>query len=343
MEKAKILLILTGGTICSFGDDKNENRDVQTKKAERLLLKNFQESDSPYRDCDFDVEMILDILSENMTVGRWNRLIAFLKQTDLSKYQGVIIAHGTDTLAYTSNLLSLVLSGTAIPVFLVSSNLPLNNSQANGNVNFKTAVELICTGMDPGVYVPFQNEDGICYLHKGCNLMQSGNYSQNFYSQSALKVSDIADIPRNWYQVNAPIVLKDMGELKDDVLAIRPYVGLNYRWFQLDSGIRAVVHGLYHAETACVTVEQEEESHSILFLLKECRKRDIPVIIEPSREDQSFYITNSEMVENGAVPVYGMTSEMVYVKTLVAGALGYGRKDLIEFLRKDVCGEMIDS
>ena len=45
-----ILLILTGGTICSFGDSENANRDVNMGEAKRLILENFEKSSSPYRD-----------------------------------------------------------------------------------------------------------------------------------------------------------------------------------------------------------------------------------------------------------------------------------------------------
>lgn len=341
MRDKEILLILTGGTICSFGDEKNEKRDLNITKARRLLLSNFQNSNSLYRMCNFDVKMILDVLSENMTINKWNQLLSFLKKVNFNLYKGVIIAHGTDTLAYTACLLALALSGITIPVFIVSSNLPLNDKLANGNDNFRIAVELICTEMLPGVYVPYRNDDNIVYLHKGCNITQAGNYSQNFYSRDAQVLQESISIPTEWYKVNNPINIQDIACLKNDVIYLKPYVGLNYDWVKIDADIRVVVHGLYHSETACVEAEKEDKDNSILTLLKRCNAYNIPVIIEPSSQEQNIYITNSKMVESGAIPIYGMTSEMVYVKAIVAGALKAYQNNFLEFLKKDICGEII--
>ena len=53
----KILLVLTGGTICSFGDDENKNRDVDITKANRLIIENFRQSGSKYSAQEFDVDI----------------------------------------------------------------------------------------------------------------------------------------------------------------------------------------------------------------------------------------------------------------------------------------------
>ncbi len=339
----EILLILTGGTICSFGDENNENRDADTKRAKRLLLANFEASDSKYVNETFDVKEVLNILSENFTVNKWNELISFLKTIDYNNYKGIIIAHGTDTLAYTSSLLSLILSKIDIPVFLVSSNLPLYNEKANGNTNFKAAVELICNeSITSGVYVTYRNDDGIVYLHKACHLTQCLNYSDNFYSNDSIEVNKYTkDITE---KATHPIDLQSLKNLKNDVIYVNPYVGMDYSWININDSIRAIIHGLYHSETACVEIKASNgqyTSNSILYLLDKCSEMNIPVIVEPCQEDTSLYVSGSQMVENGAIPIYGMTSEMVYVKSLVAGALGYRKNELIDFLKKDVCGEII--
>ena len=339
----EILLILTGGTICSFGDEKNENRNVNTSKAEGLLLKKFKDSDSKYMEQKFDVEYVLNILSENFTVNKWNELISFLKTVDYNNYKGIIIAHGTDTLAYTSSLLSLILSGIGIPVFLVSSNLPLGDEKANGNVNFKAAVELICNkSIASGIYVTYRNDDEIVYLHKACHLKQCLNYSDNFYSKDSI---DVNKYTKNFNEkATHPIDLQSLKNLKNDVIYVNPYVGMDYSWININDSIRAIIHGLYHSETACVEIKDCNEqytSNSILYLLDKCSEMDIPVIVEPCQEDTSLYVSGSQIVKNGAIPIYGMTSEMIYVKSLVAGALGYCKNELIEFLKKDVCGEIV--
>lgn len=375
-EHSKILLILTGGTICSFGNESGNCRDVDSVRARAQLLEQFERSDSEFADQKFEVVTILDTLSENMTIPKWNDLIAFLKQKELFSYRGIIVAHGTDTLAFTSSLLSLVLSGVQIPVFLVSSQLPLNQERANGNSNFRYSVELICSGITAGVYVVYRNSDGKSYLHRGSHLESCRDYSDDFYSRDMMRITEYSDmIACNGAsdakqivrfkqgigtecagkQERGPISnenvqklvkrleirLQAIGTLKSDVVWIQPYVGMDYRTVAIPEGTRAVLHGLYHSATACVgaTLKEQEASYSVLTLLERCRRRGIPFVISPCPSEDA-YASGSILRQNGALPVYGMTSEMVYVKALVAGALGYTGQKLYEFLCGDVCGEL---
>ena len=361
-SEGKILLLLTGGTICSFGDEQGNRRDVDIQKAKALLLQYFEESDSPCAHQKFEVVTILNTLSENMTIPKWNELLRFFKKCDFSQYRGIMIAHGTDTLAYTASLLALALSKVEIPVFLVSSQLPLNQEGANGNENFRRSVELICAGIHPGVYVVYRNEDGRCFLHHGGHLVSSGDYSNDFYSRDAVCLGEVSKVMEGecskaamylnqWTEElkrdkicsqrnGNGIDLSRMGELKSDVLCIEPYVGLNYQQIVLNKEIRAVIHGLYHSATACIggTKEEQKAEYSLLPFLMRCREAKIPVIVTPC-PNEAVYASGVWMMEAGAVPVYGMTKEMVYVKTLLAGALGFSNEKLCPFLKEDVCGE----
>lgn len=348
-----ILLILTGGTISSFGDSENVNRDINVAKAKRLIIEKFRGSLSPYKDTEFEVKNILDTLSENMTTAMWNTLAEYIKTVDFDSYQGVIMTHGTDTLAYTSCLMSLIMSDKDIPVCMVSSQLPLDNEQANGNRNFGMAVELIRKGIPKGVYVPYENMNGKMYIHTGSHLMQCGDYLDDFFSSDAVLVSEgkaeeyISNLKES-RNVTGSIgfgsVMERISEITSCVLYIKPYVGIDYSMYKIDSKIKAVVHGLYHSCTACVerkTKEQEYTQASVLYLLDKCREQGIPVIAEPCRENVNMYVSGSDMTEAGAIPVYGMTSEMVYVKTLIGCAMCLKKDSLIEFLRTDICGEII--
>ncbi len=346
----KILIIFTGGTICSFGDDNNENRDIDINKSSALLLKNFKNSNSMYTNVEFEEKTVLNVLSENITVSKWNDLLIFLKNINYNQYKGVIIAHGTDNLAYTSCLVALLLSSVKVPVFLVSSNLPLNNENANGNVNFKTSVELICKGISRGVFVVYRNTDNNIYLHKASHLRQCENYSDDFDSADAKKITNYTDILNYIEEENKnkfnPISLNNINLLINNVLQVRPYVGLDYSYINYEMDIYAVVHGLYHSATACVEIDSEDENYtssSILFLLDKCKKHDIKLILEPSREGVSLYASMSHVMGSDAISIYGLTSEMVYVKTLLASAMNLSNEEYIEFMKSNICGEFIKS
>ena len=104
----KILLILVGGTICTSLTE-HGTLSVDSLAGTRLV-DNFMKSQSVYKD---RVEIItsenLGILSENMTVEKWNTIVkTFQEMFFTDDYDGVIFAHGTDTLAYTASLFSVL-------------------------------------------------------------------------------------------------------------------------------------------------------------------------------------------------------------------------------------------
>lgn len=337
----KILLLLTGGTICSFGDENNRNRETNMERAERLIVSNFRASGSAFADREFETVQVLNVLSENMTVAHWNTLIEYLKGVSVREYAGIIIAHGTDTLAYTASLLATVLQGITCPVILVSSQLPLDCPDANGNENFAKSVELIDTGLTAGVYAVYRNTDGRTYLHYGDHLKQCAPYSEDFYSCDMREVSvggaatEKTSVEEHFAkeaaasQAEGSSVLSSVGALEDTVLLIHPYVGLNYDRIRLE-GIKAIVHETYHSETACA---DGEGNSSLVSLLKRCESVDVPVFLTPMESGDGIYVTANRMQEAGGVPVFGETTECVYARCVVGLAMGLTGRELCSFVR----------
>ncbi len=129
-----INLILTGGTVGSATDG-NGIINTDTKVASDMLIDDFFDRHPEYRGTvEFDVTAPLDLLSENLNLGHWNILVDHLIHINLKKSDGVIITHGTDTLAFTANLMSLLLYGIDVPVFIVASSKPLTDKILEGSV-----------------------------------------------------------------------------------------------------------------------------------------------------------------------------------------------------------------
>lgn len=341
MSARNILLVLTGGTICSF-EDENGERSADTAKARTLIVRNFRESGSMYSGEDkigFTVDMPLNILSENMTVTHWNTLINALKKYDLSRFDGVIILHGTDTLAYTASLLSLLMAGTPVPVFLVSAQQPLYMPDTNGNDNFRAAAELIAGGIVPNIYVVYGNHDGM-YLHYGAHLFQCANRRDEFFSPDAMFLNGA--VPTVKAAPKREMLLYSVHSLLSCVLRIAPYAGLDYRWFSLD-GVRAVLHGTYHSCTVAVQPygDEVETSHSLTWLKKKCDERNIPLFIEPCNEEAYNYYTTGDILRAGAKPLCRMTGEMTYVKLLCGCSMGLEGRELRSFLDREINGEFV--
>ena len=357
-----ILIALTGGTICSFANANGEQR-ADTERAQTLIVQKFRDGDSPYRGEDtvvFDTKSPLDILSENMTVAHWQTLVRSLREYDLSRYDGVIVLHGTDTLAYTASLLALLLAGTPVPVFLVSSQLPLYEDAANGNDNFRTAVEQIVDGIQPNVYVAYRNDEPVdggtastMYIHYAAHLLQCPNHSNNFTSADMQAITPHAAFGGKATPAR-PMLLYDCGELKNCVLNVTPYVGIDYSRFSLD-GVRVVLHHTYHSGTMAVNPyhprpRAEEEQHldctkdSVMYLKSLCDKAApaVELYIEPCDKDAAYlYETTGIVLRGGVGTAWRTTSEMAYVKLLVGCALGYEGAALQRFMDEEIGGEFI--
>lgn len=336
-----ILVVFTGGTICTTIHGGMMSTDPTATAA---LIELYHASTSP---CKGEVKLVpgkcFNILSENMTVDHWNRLIDYFQQILLEggQYQGIIIAHGTDTLAYSAALFSQLLKGIDIPVLFVSSNHPIldgeghPNPKANGCENFRAAVECIHQGLLPGVYATYQNpEDGKTYLHKGAHLIQCAIYDENFYSRD---MQELPDVPTGTAPKPTTLLIQAMGDarLVDCILKINPYVGLNYEMLD-PTKARAVLHGTYHSGTACV--ETDRERNSILYLSKKCEKAHVPFYYAPAMTDEeaTVYASVPKIQAHKSIRFhYGMTEELLYAKLLLAYSLGWTQEKIDEFLREE--------
>ena len=349
----RILLVHTGGTIGSVSA--KEQRDVNVSAARRTLLSRFADSASPYASLSEelfeDAAFPYETLSENMTPPKWTALLSYLGALELSRYAGVILLHGTDTLAYTASLLSLCFSDAPVPILLVAGARPPADPLTNAVANFSAAVSLIMEGIAPHVYVPYRNGDGAMYLHMGATLLQCPSFSDDFRSADpsqslsldAEPRSEVLEKCRMRSETRRGIRLLP-GELKTDaVLCLYPYVGLDYTRIALD-GVHAVLHGAYHSGTVCVErghVGEAYGKHSFLTLADACSNRGIPLFIAPCAYTKEKYSTTADAVENGAAIPLFMTTESAYVKLCLGLSLGYEGERLISFMKENQAGEIV--
>ena len=311
----KIDLILTGGTIGSEAG-KDSVIDTDSDAALSRLIDDLYRKHPEYKEkIDFQISAPIDLLSENLSLDHWNDLIEHLKNIDFKDSDGVIITHGTDTLAFTANLLALLFFGTDIPVFLVSSSKPLTDANANGYDHFNKSVDLLMEGIKPSVYVPYKNKNDDVYIHEGGRLMQSADLSPDFHSAHH-KLNDVQKICRELSE-NGPILNK-IEKLNGNILCISPYPGLDYGNYDLEQ-VDAVLHRTYHSST--VSAENEED-FSVLSLKKRCDEKCIPIYFTPIlSSSKQVYSSTDKIIKRGIIPLFDMTFEMSYVYLLIKNSL----------------------
>lgn len=235
----KILLIGLGGTIASV-------------KADKICLDNaFKILDfCKFDDVKFTCYSPFNMFSENMSIKSWMELLKYMQGIDFESYDGVIILHGSDTLAYTGAIIGNAFSTESI--VLVASDKPIEDSASNGVQNFCDAIDHIKAG-GKGVFVSY---DGI----KNALQTTSANINDSFCTISAPQK---ANVKKNICNKN--------------VLIIKLYPSINFDSYKLEN-VDEVLIEMYHSATSPASV-----SHFI----NELNERKIPyhfVTHKPSAE-----------------------------------------------------------
>ncbi len=354
----KILTVYTGGTIGTAAGGGGRELSAASRY---LLAEAFAcgasryaaMADELFLPSGFPLEM--QTLSESMTPEKLWKIIEHIKAKGTENYLGVIVMHGTDTLAFSAAVFSVVFHAVGVPIMLVSANRPPSDSMTNAHDNFRAAVELIMSGIAPGVYVPYKNSDGNIYLHFGSSIMQSAVFSEDFYSISESRMPKItlggdnaevlgaAKAASEARKLDTGADIQALSSLSGRVMLIHPYTGLDYSRLNLD-GLDAVLHTTYHSGTVCTERSRKGEGYSTLsalYLADRCKEAGIPLFIAPTSLGTDQYSTMYDLYEH-AKPVYlNMSYEMAYAKLLVGTSLGLFGEGLTRFVSSDLIGEIL--
>jgi L-asparaginase len=163
-EKAKVLLVYTGGTIGM----------VQSQDSQSYVPFNFENlykqvpelSRFEYQiDC---IEFEEPIDSSEMNIKDWNKIGDIIYE-NYSKYDGFVVLHGSDTMAYSASALSFMLQGLDKPVILTGSQLPIGVIRTDGKENLITSIEIAGA----------KNSNGESYIKEVCIYFEYSLYRGN--------------------------------------------------------------------------------------------------------------------------------------------------------------------
>ncbi len=145
----KILIINTGGTLSAVmkGNGLIPGLSVKDMQAELKMVSG---------DLDLEIEDFCSLDSANIFPEDWSALAKKISDCRAS-YDGIVVIHGTDTLAYTSSMLSFMLRNIGIPVVLTGSQLSITNPVADAMENCRCAIHMAASGI-PGVFVAFNRK-----------------------------------------------------------------------------------------------------------------------------------------------------------------------------------------
>jgi L-asparaginase len=338
----KILVVLTGGTIGSRVE--HEIINVSSTSPYRLLTM-YEEK---YGKEDFEVISPLNLLSENMTPEDLVILLKALENTDCGSYAGIIVTHGSDTLSFTSAFVGLLFHYLPVPLVLVASNYPLGQEKSNGLDNFAGAVQFIREQKWKGVFTLYANDRGERQVYLSTRICEADPYLDQFHDFSGMPLGRIKEQGFTFYtgknQPGEEELMKEREKpmavpesLRNRVLLIRPYPGLDYSLFRLDGENRpaAVLHYLYHSATACL----REGNYDLLAFANECRERGIAFYTASHKHTEGkLYATGDALLKEGVIPLLNISPEAAYAKLML---FHNSREKNRDFLQKNVYFEKL--
>lgn len=143
----KILLLSTGGTIASVVSQKG----LVPRESGQELLKLL--GVLPYA---VTVRDILKLDSSNIQPEEWQIITGQIYHYR-KDFDGIVVSHGTDTMAYTASMLSFMLQGIDCPVVLTGSQVPINVLLTDARSNLRLALAA-AVNMQPGIYLAFNGK-----------------------------------------------------------------------------------------------------------------------------------------------------------------------------------------
>ena len=177
----KILLLGTGGTIAS----KQTEDGLQPALTAPEILEYVPGVE---RYCDIDVKQVCNIDSTNMSPEIWSQIVRAI-EANYDHYNGFVITHGTDTMAYTSAALSYMIQNSRKPIVITGSQMPINTDSTDAKVNLRDSIYYACDDFSENVSLVF---DGSVIAGTRAKKMMARSFNA-FYSVNFPVLARIQD------------------------------------------------------------------------------------------------------------------------------------------------------
>ena len=187
--KKNILLIYTGGTIGMVRTEAGYAPRAGYLQQYLESLPTMQAEEMPRWEL-LELDPLLD--SSNMTVLDWNRIGGIIKE-HYHRFDGFVVLHGTDTMAYTASALSFSLENLDKPVILTGSQIPLFEVRNDGLDNLLTAMMIAAEGKVHEVALCFS--DKLLRGNRSVKLNATGLYA--FSSPNYPPLAHISELLSN--------------------------------------------------------------------------------------------------------------------------------------------------
>ena len=340
MSRPRVLLIYTGGTIGMWADP-------HTGALRPMDLAHLEQQVPELAHIGVDLEAVAfdtPIDSSDMRPTDWIRMARIIGE-HYDRFDGFVVLHGSDTMAYTASALSFLLENLGKPVILTGSQLPIGTVRTDARENLITAIEIAAArngqgrAMVPEVAVYFEYR-----LLRGNRTVKV--HADRFEAFRSPNYPVLAEAGVHLRYDHAAIRSQSAGPLVVHERIADPVTVL---W--MHPGIRAdtVGHVLAQPDLRAVILATFGSGNAptdpeLLDHLREARRKGIALLnvtqCVGGRVEQGRYVTSRALREMGVVGCGDMTVEAALTKTMCLLGRTNDPSLLAAEMARDLCGEI---
>ena len=340
--RPKILMIYTGGTI-------GMKENPVTKALEPFDFNHLLDNVPKLKKLDYDIQHYQfshPIDSSDMNPEHWSQIVKIIDY-NYKDFDGFVVLHGTDTMAYTASALSFMLQHLDKPVIITGSQLPIGEVRTDGEENLITALQIAAARDVDGqptvreVAILFENS-----LWRGNrSTKRSADNFDAFRSNNYPELARIGlDITFNkealWRAKHSRSHLDVHYDMDTNVVFLDLFPGIQenvVRHLLSTPGLKAVVLKTFGAGNApgepwfSKAIRDAINKGIIVVNITQCPNGEV----DPYR-----YMTGLGLAQTGVVPGRDLTPEAAITKLMYLLGRGMKTDEVKNQMQRNLCGEM---
>lgn len=337
-ENPNISIISTGGTVASIIDYKT-GAVHPAFSADDLLRANPELMDQ----ANIKGKAIFNILSENMKPEYWVKSAHSIADEINDGADGVVVAHGTDTMHYTSAALSFILD-TPVPIVVTGAQRSSDRPSTDAFLNLINSVAAAKSDLaEVTVCMHATSDDSICYLHRGTKVRKMHTTRRDtFRSINTTPLGQIKDgklkiDSKKSYKKRDEVELAIKDDIEPKVAFIKSFPGIQGEIidYHLDKGYKGILlegTGLGHCPDYLIpSLERATDMGVPVVMTSQCFYGKI---------NMNVYSTGRRLINAGLISGEDMLSETAYVKLVWALGQSDNLNEVKEIMATNIAGEM---
>lgn len=284
----------------------------------------------------YEMSPLLD--SSNVTVNEWNRIAQLIAER-YDRYDGFVVLHGTDTMAYTASALSFMLENLSKPVVLTGSQIPLCEVRSDGRDNLITAILIAADERVHEVCLYFggsllrgnratkYSADGlIAFVSPNCPALAEAGITIRYRENVLLPPSE------------GPLRLQPLENVPIGVIKVFP--GIQFSLFEsiMTEKLRGIVIETFGAgnipgdgDALLPIIRRAFANGTVLTVCSQCPQGAVSL---------GAYETSGALKRAGAVSGLDITTEAAVAKLYYLFSRGYGKEAVKREMERNLRGEM---